>query len=84
MSATVLSVEAAKQANITLIENGRGTQAVHDVVVALRAARHTNFTGPNVTTGSNPFEFGPVVTGASLGSEPTTPGVDSRASGPDL
>jgi len=41
MSATVLTIEAAKQANIALIENGRGTQAVHDVVVALRANRRS-------------------------------------------
>lgn len=41
MSATVLTVEAAKEANIALIENGRGTQAVHDVVVALRANRRS-------------------------------------------
>lgn len=41
MSATVLTIEAAKQANIPLIENGRGTQAVHDVVVALRANRRS-------------------------------------------
>lgn len=41
MSAKVLTVEAAKKANIELIENGRGTQAVHDVVVALRAARRS-------------------------------------------
>ena len=41
MSATVLSVEAAKTANIVVIENGIGTQAVHDVVVAMRAARRS-------------------------------------------
>jgi len=41
MSATVLSVEAAKQANIAVIQNGIGTQAVHDVVVALRANRRS-------------------------------------------
>src|SRR5580700_2689716 len=41
MSATVLTVEAAKKANISIIENGRGTQAVHDVVVALRANRRS-------------------------------------------
>jgi len=41
MSAKVLTVEAAKQANLELIENGRGTQAVHDVVVAMRAARRS-------------------------------------------
>ena len=41
MSAKVLTVEAAKEANFELIENGRGTQAVHDVVVAMRAARRS-------------------------------------------
>jgi large subunit ribosomal protein L4 len=39
MSATVLTVEAAKQANIAVIENGKGTQAVHDAVVAMQANR---------------------------------------------
>ena len=39
MSATVLTIAAAKKAKIKVIENGRGTQAVHDVVVALRANR---------------------------------------------
>jgi large subunit ribosomal protein L4 len=41
MSATVLTVEAAKEAKIAVIENGRGTQAVHDVVVAMRANRRS-------------------------------------------
>lgn len=41
MSATVLTIEAARQANIDIIENGRGTQAVHDVVVAMRANRRS-------------------------------------------
>ena len=41
MSATVLSVKAAKAANVAVIENGIGTQAVHDVVVAMRAARRS-------------------------------------------
>lgn len=41
MSATVLTIDAAKQANIDVIENGRGTQAVHDVIVALRANRRS-------------------------------------------
>jgi large subunit ribosomal protein L4 len=41
MSATVLTVEAAKKAKIDVIENGRGTQAVHDVVVAMRANRRS-------------------------------------------
>jgi large subunit ribosomal protein L4 len=41
MSAKVLTVEQAKKANLELIENGKGTQAVHDVVVAMRAARRS-------------------------------------------
>jgi large subunit ribosomal protein L4 len=41
MSVTVLTVEAAKNAKISVIENGRGTQAVHDVVVAMRANRRS-------------------------------------------
>ena len=41
MSAKVLTAEAAKEAKIELIENGRGTQALHDAVVAMRAARRS-------------------------------------------
>jgi large subunit ribosomal protein L4 len=41
MSATVLTVDAARRAKIDVIENGRGTQALHDVVVALRANRRS-------------------------------------------
>jgi large subunit ribosomal protein L4 len=41
MSAKVLTAEDAKKANIAIIENGKGTQAVHDVVVALRANRRS-------------------------------------------
>jgi large subunit ribosomal protein L4 len=41
MSATILTIEAAKQANINVVENGKYTQAVHDVVVAMRAARRS-------------------------------------------
>jgi len=41
MSATILSIEAAKAAKLAVIENGIGTQAVHDMVVALRAARRS-------------------------------------------
>jgi large subunit ribosomal protein L4 len=37
MAAQVLTLEAAKAANISVIENGRYTQAVHDVVTAIRA-----------------------------------------------
>lgn len=41
MSAKVLTAVDARNANIAIIENGKGTQAVHDVVVALRANRRT-------------------------------------------
>ncbi len=41
MSAKVLTAAAAKEAKIELIENGRGTQAMHDAVVAMRAARRS-------------------------------------------
>ena len=41
MSATILTVDAAKDARIDIIANGKGTQAVHDVVVAMRANRRS-------------------------------------------
>jgi large subunit ribosomal protein L4 len=41
MSAKVLTKAAAKDAKIDIIEDGCGTQAVHDVVVAMRAARRS-------------------------------------------
>lgn len=41
MSATILTPEAAREASLDLISNGKGTQAVHDVVVAMRAARRS-------------------------------------------
>src|SRR5687768_18108268 len=41
MAAKVLTVAAAKAANIEVVENGKYTQAVHDVVVAMRAARRS-------------------------------------------
>ena len=41
MSATILTPEAAKDAKIEIIANGKGTQAVHDAVVAMRAARRS-------------------------------------------
>ena len=41
MSAKVLTIEAAKKADFELVENGRYTQAVHDVVIAARAARRS-------------------------------------------
>jgi len=41
MAGTVLTLEAAKAANIDVVENGKYTQAVHDVVVAMRAGRRS-------------------------------------------
>src|SRR5438128_4341584 len=41
MSAKVLTKAAAKEAGIELIEDGHGTQAVHDTIVAMRAARRS-------------------------------------------
>ncbi len=41
MKAHLLTLELAKKASIELIENGKGTQAVHDVVVAMRANRRS-------------------------------------------
>jgi large subunit ribosomal protein L4 len=41
MSAEILTIEAAKKANLSVVETGHGTQAVHDVVVAMRAARRS-------------------------------------------
>jgi large subunit ribosomal protein L4 len=41
MSAKVLTADAAKDAKFTLVEGSRGTQALHDAVVAMRAARRS-------------------------------------------
>jgi len=41
MAATVLTVEAAKAANIPVVENKKYTQVVHDTVVAYRANRRS-------------------------------------------
>jgi large subunit ribosomal protein L4 len=41
MSAKIFSKAAAKEAKIDIIEDSRGTQAVHEVVVAMRAARRS-------------------------------------------
>ena len=41
MSTNVLTIEAAKAANIVVSEEGSGKQAVHDVVVAMRANRRS-------------------------------------------
>ena len=41
MSATIFTAEEASSASLQLITNGKGTQAVHDVVVAMRANRRS-------------------------------------------
>jgi large subunit ribosomal protein L4 len=41
MSAKVLTAAAAKEAKIDMVEGGRGTQALHDAIVATRAARRS-------------------------------------------
>src|SRR5260370_37959902 len=41
MRSKVLTHAADKEAKIDIIEDGRGSQAVHDVVVAMRAARRS-------------------------------------------
>lgn len=41
MAAKLLTVEAAKAANIEVVENGKYSQVVHDTVVALRANRRS-------------------------------------------
>src|ERR1700710_120041 len=41
MAATLLTVDAAKAANIPVVENGKYTQVVHDTVVAYRANRRS-------------------------------------------
>jgi len=41
MSASILTTDAAKKAKIDIITDGKGTQAVHDVVVAMRANRRS-------------------------------------------
>jgi len=41
MSATILTADTAKKAKIEIITDGKGTQAVHDVVVAMRANRRS-------------------------------------------
>src|ERR671926_163453 len=42
MAAKVLTREAAAEAKIALIDGGHGTQAVHEVIVAMRAARRSS------------------------------------------
>ena len=60
MSANILTIEAAKAANIGVSEDGSGTQAVHDVVVAMRANRrsgtaNTKTRGEVAWSGKKPF-----------------------------
>lgn len=61
MAAKTLDIQGAKSANITLVEDSeRGRQAVHDVVVAMRANRrsgsaNTKTRGEVAATGKKPF-----------------------------
>src|SRR6202171_6566296 len=60
MSAKVLTKAAAKEAKIEMIEDGRGTQALHEVIVAMRAARrsgtaHTTTKAQFDLCGTNPW-----------------------------
>ncbi|PWU07141.1 MAG: 50S ribosomal protein L4 [Verrucomicrobia bacterium] len=60
MSATILTAEEAKESKIELIINAKGTQAVHDVVVALRANRrsgtaNTKTKGEVALSGAKPW-----------------------------
>ncbi len=60
MSATILTAEEAKESKIELITNGKGTQAVHDTVVALRANRrsgtaNTKTKGEVALSGAKPW-----------------------------
>ncbi|MFI0347320.1 MAG: 50S ribosomal protein L4 [Chthoniobacterales bacterium] len=41
MKSTLLTSDLAEKANIKIITNGKGTQAVHDVVVAMQANRRS-------------------------------------------
>jgi large subunit ribosomal protein L4 len=41
MSATILTADEARKAKIDIITDGKGTQAVHDAVVAMRANRRS-------------------------------------------
>jgi len=41
MNSNLLTLDIAKKANIDIITNGKGTQAVHDAIVAMRANRRS-------------------------------------------
>ena len=62
MSAKVLTTEAAKEAKIDLIENGHGTQAVHDTVVAMRANRRSGTANTKTKADVNLFRRQAVAT----------------------
>ena len=60
MSAKALTKAAAKEAKINLIEGGKGTQALHETVVAMRAARrsgsaHTKTKAEVAFSGAKPW-----------------------------
>ncbi len=60
MSATVLTLDAAKKANIGVVEDGRGGAAVHDLITAYRANRRSGTAcaktrGEVSATGKKPY-----------------------------
>jgi large subunit ribosomal protein L4 len=60
MAAKAFTLDAAKSAKIAVIEDDRGSQAVHDVVVALQANRRTGSANTKTraevaATGKKPF-----------------------------
>jgi len=60
MSANVLTLEKAREAKFEIITNGKGSQAVHDAVVAMRANRrsgsaNTKTKGEVNFTGAKPW-----------------------------
>lgn len=60
MAATVLTEDAAKKANIALVEEGKGDRAVHQLVTTYRANRrsgsaNTKTRGEVSATGKKPF-----------------------------
>lgn len=76
MSAQVLTIDSAKAANLTLVENSRGTQAVHDHVVAIQAARRTGTACAKTrgeVSGSNKKPWRQKGTGRARSGERTSP-----------
>ncbi len=76
MSAQILTLDAAKAAKITVVENRRGTQAVHDAVVAMQAARRTGTACAKTrgeVSGSNKKPWRQKGTGRARSGERTSP-----------